>query len=77
MTAKEARSLMGANEDSEDIKRFYKSVEERIMKDRSCSKITYSADLLTRAGADFLKTQGYNLELIPDWRDGDYYNISW
>ena len=77
MTAKEARTLMGANEDSADIKRFYESVKMRIAMDKSCCRITYSADLLTRAGADFLRTQGYNLELIADWRDGDYYDINW
>ena len=83
MTASEARKFMEIqiDEHSPEIERFNNCIISHMYM-RKCApgtkcKMTYSADLISEAGASYLKKQGFGIEYIPDSRDGDYYEISW
>ena len=79
MTAQEAKNLLKINENSEEIKNFYKSVENNIRIAKHFNRgfnMTYSCNLLSKLGAEYLKTKGYTIKLVSDWRDGDYYDIT-
>ena len=85
MTAQEARAYAnkGVDDATPEINKFYidaKSYMElhaHTYNPGTKIEMTYSTRFLSRSGAEYLKTQGYEVEYISDQRDGDFYKISW
>ena len=77
MNAKQARELMGVPKNDE-LERIYECIKAHLKMDNKTKGMTCSVELLSQSGADFLKdVDGYEVERIDDWRDGDYFRICW